>query len=330
MSIRCRITLNTDHAKPRHRPFTSGKGAFAGLILKGKRSAIEALCDRVLNNPFKQPGPPSWQLGPFGFGRRRASPWVFKPFSDAVLLFAGRWEGMEAATRVGMGSANEDQVSLWVPVKARNESTGEEKLYMMVPYMFVDNPMSLLNGREDYGYQKSLARFPHTPLNPEGAASVWAFGGEFGPGQTAECHEVMKVEPLAGAAPGGPQPAESGKGGEDPFPVAVLIKMLKDGVDQVFLKQFRDIATPPPLPPGAPPGAVAPGKACYQHLVQARVVFVNPDVKITFKPWRVELTTGRNSTLPIEEDLGLEVASTTPFSFELRSELKLESGAIIV
>ncbi len=180
-------------------PFTAGKGAFAGLILKGKSNAIEALCDKVLNNPFEQPGPPCWQLGPFGFGRRPASPWVFKPFSDAVLLFAGRWEGLVSTTRVGMGSANEDQVSLWVPVKARNESTGEEKLLH-------DGPLHVRR-QPDVAFERSRGlRLPEvsrevpaeSPESAEGAASVWAFGGEFGPGQTAECRRSHEGRTVSG------------------------------------------------------------------------------------------------------------------------------------
>src|SRR3954469_16702624 len=61
-------------------PFEAGAGAFAGVILRGDMRTIESLCERVLNEPFEKPGPPSWRFGPFGFGRPPASPWVFKPF----------------------------------------------------------------------------------------------------------------------------------------------------------------------------------------------------------------------------------------------------------
>lgn len=247
-------------------PFTSGSGSFAGLILKGDINAIKALCDKVLNTPFAEPGPPCWQLGPFGFGRRPASQWVYEPFSDAVLLFSGRWEGLMAMPRAGMGSASEDQVSLWVPLRARNERTREESFCMMVPYMFVDNPMSLLNGREDYGYQKALARFPQSPLNAESSVTVCAFGGEFGKTSVAGWQDVMKVQRLAGIPGGGaPQPVDPGPGGEqstapaaEPFPVQRLIEMLERGVDQVFLKQFRDAGTPPAPAAGGPPAPARP------------------------------------------------------------------------
>ena len=62
-------------------PFVSGGGNFLGLILKGNTEAIEDLCDNVLNKPFeggKSPGLPQ-------------SPFTYKPFSDAVLLFAGSY-----------------------------------------------------------------------------------------------------------------------------------------------------------------------------------------------------------------------------------------------
>jgi len=161
-------------------------------------------------------------------------------------------------------------------------------------------------------------------------------------GNVAEWVTAMTVERLGGA-PGTPGPPASGELGPDeqspaaagdPLPVQVLIKILKEGVDQVFLKQFRDVGEPP-TPAAGPPAAVGtpeppPGKACYQRLVQARVKFVDPKVKLKLEPWRVTLGMGPDSSCPIQGDLGLQKVSTTPFSFELTSGLKLESGRLLV
>jgi hypothetical protein len=280
-------------------PFTSGGGNFLGLILKGDTTAIEKLCDRVLNEPFEG-----------------ASPFTYKPFSDAVLLFAGRWENLTSVPKIDEGSANEDQVSLWVPVKKWDKNGEEQGVCMMVPYMFVDNPMSLLNGREDYGYQKAYGKLQPSPLPgktlpaPESVA-VEAFGGVFGPASTAGWVAVLRFDPVAATEP--PEPASPP--GATAFPAAVLAEVLSRGVNQVFLKQFRD--------------AAVAGRACYQRLVEAPVTFEEPHVKLKRGEWRVEIQIPSPSSHPITEDLGVET-HVTPFAFELQSGLKLEPGTIIV
>ena len=280
-------------------PFASGGGNFLGLILKGDTAAVERLCDKVLNEPFEG-----------------VSPFTYKPFSDAVLLFAGRWEDLTSLPKIDKGSANEDQVSLWVPVKKWDKNEQEQGVCMMVPYMFVDNPMSLLNGREDYGYQKAYGKFKPRPLPGKTSAApdsvaVKAFGGVFGPHRTADWVKVLRVDPVAATEP--PEPA-SPPGGSA-FPAAVLAEILSNGVNQVFLKQFRD--------------AAVAGKACYQHLVEAAVKFEEPHVQLKLGAWRVEIQLPSPSSHPITEDLGVET-HVTPFAFELQSGLKLEPGTIIV
>jgi len=285
-------------------PFASGGGSFLGLILKGDTQAIENLCDRVLNKPFQ---------GGHGLPK---SPFTYKPFSDVVLLFAGRWEDVIATEWPARGSASEDQVSLWVPLEKWDENGHEQGVCMMVPYMFVDNPMSLLNGREDYGYQKAYGKLKPSPLPGRTSAApdavaVKAFGGVFGPQSTAGWVNVLRVDPVAAGAPPGP----ISSAGDSAFPAPVLGDILCNGVQQVFLKQFRD--------------AAVAGKACYQHLVEAPVRFEQPQVKLKLGTWRVDIELPSDSTYPITEDLGVNTL-ITPFAFELQSGLKLEPGQVIV
>jgi hypothetical protein len=287
-------------------PFVSGGGNFLGLILKGDITAIRKLCNKVLNKPFKAdqlPGLPK-------------SPFTYKPFSDVVVLFAGRWEGLSSTPMKDRGSANEDEVSLWVPLRKWDDESGKDLgVCMMVPYLFVDNPMSLLNGREDYGYQKSYGKLRPSPLPGmtlpvADSVAVEAFGGVFGPLNTADWVKVMRVDPwVSGFALPTSPPAGS------PFQATVLREILWTGVNQVFLKQFRD--------------AAQAGKACYQHLLEAPVTFENANVKLKLGQWRVEIQIPSPSSHPITEDLGVKT-QVTPFAFELSSGLKLEAGQIIV
>jgi hypothetical protein len=287
-------------------PFFSGGGNFLGLILKGDTQAIEKLCDRVLNKPFH---------GGASSGLPQ-SPFKYRPFSDAVLLFVGRWEDLISTESPHKGSASEDQVSLWVPLKKWDEDDQYQGVCMMVPYMFVDNPMSLINGREDYGYQKAYGKLQPSPLPgitsvaPDSVA-VKAFGGVFGPQSTAGWVNVLRVDPVAADA----QQEPIAPAADSVFPAGVLGEILSSGVNQVFLKQFRD--------------AAAAGKACYQHLVEAAVRFEHPHVKLKLGTWRVDIQLpSPDSSYPITEDLGVKTL-ITPFAFELQSGLKLEPGQII-
>lgn len=283
-------------------PFVAGKGEFLGLILKGDLERIREMCDRALNRPFTGRGERSW------------SPYTYRPFSDAVLLFAGEWDGLFATTRAGEGTADEEQVSLWVPLKARHKVTGAERNCVMVPYMFVDNPMSLLNGREDYGYPKSLGRFENGKWDGK-SIMVEAFGGVFRPGGKATWSEVIRVLPTertpAGSSGSTGRAAQSA---DPPFDAGVVAEILETGVNQVFLKQFRD--------------AQSRGKACYQCLIEAPVYFQNPRVIPRFSEWKVEIVTPPPNTHPITADLGLRT-DCTPFAFSLSSGLRLEAGNVV-
>jgi hypothetical protein len=289
-------------------PFSSPGGNFLGLLLKGDATAIEKLCDRVLNEPFETATRKGLGLP--------ASPFTYKPFCEAVFLFAGRWEGLVSTPLLNRGSANEDEVSLWVPLKKFGPGGVEQGVCVMVPYLFVNNPMSVLNGREDYGFQKSYGELQPSPLPgktspPPASVAVKAFGGVFDAKNTAGWVPVLRVDPVAATRP---QPAAAAA--DCTFPATVLGKILCEGVNQVFLKQFRD--------------AKEAGKACFQQLVEAPVRFDQPHVKL-LKPgeWRVEIQTPSNSSHPITEDLGLQT-TVTPYAFELQSGLKLEPGKIIV
>src|SRR5262249_43231899 len=148
---------------------------------------------------------------------------------------------------------------------------------------------------------KSYGKFQPCPLPgkslaaPESVA-VEAFGGVFAPDHIADWVPVLRVDPVAATEPQEPASPPADR----PFPAAVLGEILSNGVNQVFLKQFRD--------------AAVAGSACYQHLVEARVRFEEPHVKLKLGTWRVEIQIPSPSSHPITEDLGVE-RYVTPFAF---------------
>ena len=67
-----------------------------------------------------------------------------------------------------------------------------------MPYIFVDNPMSYLGGRETYGYAKTMGRFsPESGLGE--AVSLQAYGGNFGRDEGAAWRDFLELEALGAA-----------------------------------------------------------------------------------------------------------------------------------
>jgi hypothetical protein len=328
-------------------PFSAGQGEFLGLVLKGDPQKLEALVNLALNAPFD------------GKGDNPLSPYTFETFTDAVLLFVGRWDLMVSMPRQNEGSANEEQISLWVPLKACpksgkrageargeiassahrrarkiKESIGhelsenslavagsdEETICVTVPYMFVNNPMSLLNGREDYGYPKSLGRFNSYRWN-DWSMGVEAFGGPLSRQSIAEWVRLIRVAQTDRLPPGVRKlrrVQEPPAAADEVFDAGVLATILKGGIDQIFIKQFRDAGDP----------KQEEDLACYRKLLRAPVTFQESEVSALDGEWQVEIFNDAAESHPITKDLGVNT-DITPFAFELTSELELGIGEII-
>jgi len=69
----------------------------------------------------------------------------------------------------------------------------------VVPYIFVDNPMSYLGGREDFGYAKAMGQFqPPSALGTR--ITLDAFGGDFATGNQASWLPLLEIEEPQAAA----------------------------------------------------------------------------------------------------------------------------------
>jgi hypothetical protein len=296
-------------------PYKSNVGRHLGLLLLGESNKIQELCDNVLNKPAEALG----------------SPFRYRPLTEIVLLFVGAWEDMFSVPYKGRGTANEHQASLWVTAERGTEEGGQvhwepEQSRLMVPYMFVDNPMSLLNGREVYGYQKSLGRFE--PPWTGASARVLAFGGNFANNNSAEWRPVLELYPVGAAPQPGPpaQPLEvvqqlvalvnaelaAGKPADPAVALAFTGALLAGTVQQVFLKQYREVD-----------GNL---ETCYQHIVEAPVTFGNPKVHAPGGAWWV--TIPNPSSHPITDDLGVKSGPAIA-AFELEATLTLQTGVVV-
>ncbi|MBV8940239.1 MAG: hypothetical protein JO240_00735 [Solirubrobacterales bacterium] len=155
------------------------------------------------------------------------------------------------------GGVAEPQVAIWVPVVLRDPTRSAARLAMFIPYIWLDNAMSLVDGRELFGYPKSWGwlQFPVAAGPP-----VWkvdAFGLDYAPDALAGRNPLLEVvrSPSVQAA----VEADLGSleelardmvtrlAARDSFPddvelgIELADDILHDRIRGVFLKQFRDV-----------------------------------------------------------------------------------------
>ena len=114
-------------------------------MLEGDQARIDALIERMLNAPA-------------------GSDVDYKALGSRVLLQMGGFEHVSSMVPPfdRWGDVREIVAAFWVPVLAGRD-LGDvflgERFGLALPYIFVDNPMSYLGGRETYGYAKTMGRF---------------------------------------------------------------------------------------------------------------------------------------------------------------------------
>jgi hypothetical protein len=209
----------------------------------------------------------------------------------------------------------------WLPLRA-TDAGGNTRMCLSAPFVFVDNELSLLSGREDFGYAKSLAEF--CPRNGSGPnVTVRAFGGNFGLNSKADWREVLhiaEVGAVLGTAWGTPQniaaelvrSAGAAKANLTLFLQKLVEELVEEKARHVFLKQFRD--------------AEIAGKACLRCVVESPVAFTEPSVRLLLGAWEVAVTP--LDSQPITTDLGVQT-QITPLAFELKMNMLLNPGDVV-
>jgi hypothetical protein len=237
-----------------------------------------------------------------------------------------------------MGSVTEPQVAVWIPVVAASgsERLDAPALAMFVPYMWLENALSLTSGREMYGFGKGWG---HPVFPVEGQPDSWrcdAFGMNFGRGEQPSLRPVLQIDVAEGAPGGAPSPEapqwtqlrevaehlaseaswRSHARGLVPHLVPLLRELWQNlsehGFAEVFLKQMRSIED----------GT----QAALQQVVEAR--------------WRVDRLGGgpdlREHHLrvlpldshPVGDDLGLR-DQTIHLSYRIEMDFSLRPGRVL-
>jgi hypothetical protein len=153
--------------------------------LKADRDKLDALCTRVFRDPT-------------------GGAVDYRPLGDHVMVTFG----VVGAIRPGlqpwhdMGAVREPQVGFWIPVaRVERERDGDleaRDFGMFCAAMMLDNPISLLSGREDYGYPKTMGwpAMPDDPTDPATPFTLDVFGMDFGTGEQPERRRLMELAPV--------------------------------------------------------------------------------------------------------------------------------------
>lgn len=228
-----------------HPPFQQQNSLLFGFFLKADRARLQRLCDRQLNAVAR--------------GQYR-----FEPLSNYVMLTFTRINkdySLHPEDRA-KGWGAEIDTSIWVPVGQYVIKDGQkvlDRIHWTMPYIWVDHPMTILNGRELFGYPKYLGRF-EMPTRPEDADWFSLDTNAFltyTPETEAAWHRVLDVR--RGSAPGSTpltqwaSYADLAKGlfgvlrqlddavfAETALSAQLLEGLLSPRLPQLFLKQFPD------------------------------------------------------------------------------------------
>ena len=289
------------------------------FFLEGDHERLAALCNKVFANPTG--------------GRLDV-----RPLGHHVMLSFGAVEKIKPQLEpwCHMGFAREEQVAFWVPVVAVRRDgiiPTAVSLGWFVPYMFVDNPLSLAGGREIYGFNKNLGQIELATGDSGGPLTLKAYGGDFGGDSPAGWHPLMEVTPrtagplqrgesrwddldgLVDAVRGELRGNQSELPGlEDlALPDSLFADILgRGGPPQMFLKQFR---------------SVAGGRLASQQQIT--------DAGVTLKRisgWDLlgefEFKRHHLDSHPITDELGVE-DQVTSLGFEIEMDFVLRDGQVL-
>jgi uncharacterized protein with NAD-binding domain and iron-sulfur cluster len=296
-------------------PFACEEGRLRGLLLQGDGPRIAALVETMFN-------------GPAGRGVE------YRALGSLVMMLMGGFARVTSLTPPfdRWGAVRETQASFWIPVLAGRDAGPvfiAERLLLAVPYVFVDNPMSYLGGRETFGYAKTMGRFvPPTGLGDH--VTLQAFGGNFGRNEGADWHDFLEV--IAGAQRSDPEQDAPGSGplallrhlvgdmpglaegselvvGDIRLTTGLVDDLLAGRVGQVFLKQFRDAAD----------GT----RACYQAVVEAPVQIRRVESALSERRWSIRVHP--LDSHPIDRELGI-VDQRSELAFDIEIDFVVEDG----
>ena len=261
------------------------------------------------------------------FGKPSAGEAAYVPLSDMLMFSFIDITDAGSVQAPKVGGENEKELAIWM-LLGRTDGPGSDKIVSLAgfnPYLIVNNPLAVNDGRTIYGYRKQygLITMPDEEGNEKFIAK--AFGAK-----TLE--EDWRYRPVVTLTPKGPARGP-GRVWTD---ITGLAEVIRDGVEgmnfnihpswslakelahdmwtetlpQVFLKQFRDIADPM--------------KAAYQAITEAPVEFSNVKGITIDRAYEMRIEDLYNTA--IAETLGIAPVSQIDFGISFTMDFTLETG----
>jgi hypothetical protein len=260
-----------------------------------------------------------------------------RPLGRHVLLTLGRIDKLVSDLHPfdTMGYSPESQIDIWIPA-ARVEKHGDhvvaEELLMFMPYIWIDNTISLPSGREMYGYPKA---YGEAILPKEGEEEtrfgVDVFGMNFGGADSPSMRKLIRIQrgkhlpELAGINFSSLidighylRELVEHSPGQAIWPGWELAEQVWDDardhrLRQVFLKQVRSIEDG--------------RKAALQQVTEAgyRILEMDGDGL----DYEYECTIEKIDSHPLVDDLGLKNPQVTRWAFRTKADFTLETGRVL-
>jgi acetoacetate decarboxylase len=172
-------------------PFSCRRTTLDGFFVKADGKKLDALCKRVFSEPTN--GAVEYvALGDFVM--------LAWGITDASSLTTGS-ERPGGTPWNERGAVHEPQVCVWVPaaaVKRNGNKLRAHKFVWFLPYIWVDNAMSLATGRETLGYPKTFGRFTFPSGGDPRSWTVDAFGLNYSPTSMAAYHPLLQIKQTGG------------------------------------------------------------------------------------------------------------------------------------
>lgn len=211
-----------------------------------------------------------------------------------------------------------------------------QRLLFFIPYILVNTPLTLIGGREDYGFPKSMGEFVYpADITKPDLFSVSTIGMQhFNVDAVAGLHEFITISKQKEQNNTGDKGSSDGdilKEASDLWGSLKHILSPKDHafriglgfimdeasdlwnrkMEMVFMRQFRDIGDP--------------SKACYQAIITSNGYPDNlRDVQFLKDPYTV--TINHMDTLPIDQELGLGQTTQVSHAFAVKFDSSFDKG----
>ncbi len=297
-------------------PITFSNVTLYGFWLKGDYAKIQALCDKFF-------------LEPSG-GEVRVV-----PLTSAIMLSFNDISRGQFDTQRDRGYSSEREVTFWI-FGLRQRRTGDgwqtEDVAAFSPYLFLDNTVALIVGREGIGYLKQAGWITLPEDNdPEAEFAADVFGCEqfgedvkwarhryitLGRGKKESATEVVwdsigdAIRSIAGLVA---DTEEVGLSEILDIGWDELSHILKGELPQIFLRQLRDSATPE--------------TCCYQAITQS--VMTVTKFKGAGLAWSYPLSFAALESTPVVDELGLHDTSWTGLGMRIEMDMHLANGTVL-